>query len=394
MNWFGRKAPSPVEEIPETKTSNGVFGVANWNSLNANTNSASLAACRGWGQRAIAEAELVAEQFQNGAWVDQPLPMVILRDAQKSGLDLSQKIQATYTDSYVGNSIWIKLKNGRNKLVGFQFVPWSNVSVQKSADQSKIVSYSINGTTYAPSDVVHFRFGADPNDFLLGFDKLSSLKNLIEADVAAQVYQAAIINSPTPGHILSTTKSRLNQETIDKLVVQYREMTSGRNAGGLIVLSDADFDLKAAKFSPAELDVTKISDYVEEKICATIGIPREILGLGNSNATYNNLQSAQRQAATNHVIPFLAVVAKSLTEQCPELFFDNNRLRFKTEDLAAMQVDANAESDRVGKLYERGVISRGDAKSLLGYTPDNSEFNVYAAKNTTANVINNEDTNA
>jgi len=366
------KKEQPVEEQKSVGVYDTFYGVA---SQATNIYNSALSACLSWGQRSITAAELVLEKWDGKTWVDQPLPLQL--QMSYDGLSLLDKITATYTDHLKGDSYWLKLRKNK-KVVGYQFIPNLNVTIQKTADNTKVEYYVINNKQYSPNDVIHFKFGIDPSDHLMGYNKEQILQSLNTADYWACEYQAALLKSPTPSFLaMPGDKVKVTDEVARKLSMQFKEATSAKGAGSMMV-TNGDFKFEKLGFSPADLNIAVIADFVEERICAVLGIPQQVIGLGENKSTYSNMREANKMAAQNHTIPILNIIADSIFSQTPEVFFEEGmRLRFKTEDLEAMQEDFAENAKVVGDLFSKGVISRGIALSYLGYDPKAEDYNIY-----------------
>lgn len=371
LNLFKKEEPKEIE----VKSSVSFFPLTG-NYSRGYDYSTTVAACVLWGQRAVLDAELVQETYKNNQWIDLPLPRELTESPD--GMSFEDKLQAIYSDSVYGNALLVKLRNGRNKVVGFQYIPWNSVTVHKTENNTKIISYSISGANYLPKDCVHIKFGSNPSDHLTGYNKYDVILSLVNTDNLIELYQESLASAPAPSAILTPKESKNNitQEAIDKISAKFREMSSMKNAGKVMVLSH-QYDMIKQNYSPSELDLTNVSNYVEEKICAVLGIPTQVVGLGENRSTFSNMEQANIQAISNNIIPFLQTVAKAITSQVPEIFFES-RLRFKTEEMTASQTQLNQESERVTKMYASGLISRGTAQSILGFKPTEEDFTIYA----------------
>lgn len=342
------------------------------------TISSAVAAGVIWLQRNIQEAKLIAEINSGGDWVDTQLDPSLFYQIQGTNQGLYQNISATATDLVLfGNSLWIKLKNKRGKIIGYQFVPWRNVTVTKSPDNVRIDYYSVNNTQHSVNDCVHFRNGIDPQNYLLGYPVWDNLSYHAEADINASIYTKSIIDAPAPSALLFSKKN-IDQEFANKVSRMINSMTSRGNAGRAQVLT-GEYEIQKLGYTPEELYIKELIAYTESRICALMGISPIVLGLSSGeNPTYSNYESARKITTENLLVPMWNIIATSIYEQTPEIYYETNyRLRFKQEDIQSLQTDLNLETERIVKMYEAGIIDRYTAQSMTGFNPKEEDKNVY-----------------
>lgn len=331
-----------------------------------------------WLQRNIQEAKLISEENKSGDWVDSPLDPSLIYKIQGTNQGLYQNIAATATDLVLfGNSLWIKLKNKRNKVIGYQYVPWRSVTVNKSSDNVRIDYYTINNTPISVKDCVHFRNGINPTDYLVGYPVWDNLNYHAQADINASVYTKAIIDAPAPSALL-IAKKNIDQSFADRVSRMINSMTSQGNAGKAQVLT-GEYDFHTMGYTPKDLYIKELIAYTESRICALMGISPIVLGLSSGeNPTYSNFESARKITTENLLVPMWNIIATSIYEQTPEIYYESNyRLRFKTEDIQALQGDLNLETERIVKMYDSGIIDRFTALSMTGFNPTEVDKNVY-----------------
>lgn len=373
-----------------------VKSYSNWvttlqNQLNGATGIGSvLQAVSLWIVRNVSEAELVMENLKGDSWVDGQLPAQISATFKNMHQTLPDKIAGVAIDLALnGNAVWVKLKNDSGKLVGFQYMPWSQVEPVQT-DGINIQSYRIGLASYKTDSVIHFRTGVDPYAPYLRLSPWDSLQILNDADIKTTIYTKSLINSPAPGMIVTIEKQSINESTREALTATFNNFSSSSKAGQALVLNE-EVKVHPVGFSPADLDISKLTDFIEERICALIGVHPSVVGLGaGANPTYSNFKEAQKIATVNYLVPVWKTIADSIYRQTPELFFElNQRLRFAYENIAALQSDLEIDAKRIVALYKAGIIDRAQAKAEMGYSISPEDEGAYASVPTLYNVDTN-----
>lgn len=165
----------------------------------------------------------------------------------------------------------------------------------------------------------------------------------------------------------------LSQEDLNNIKAKLIEQTTGANAGqGLVLSARASFNRTG--LTPAELDLRN-SRYMSQEVFASVtGLPPQVLnfGAGLERSIYNNMAEADRRAVDSYLQPLWWHIAQELTNQLlPDFDQDTSHfLEFDLSEVGALQEDENAKVERIAKLYEGGIIRRGEARTEMNYEAD------------------------
>ena len=101
---------------------------------------------------------------------------------------------------------------------------------------------------------------------------------------------------------------------------------------------------------PSRMNLEAIRNINEERVCATLRIPPQVLHLGTGLENQNNRASAEaaaKNAARSFTKPYMIRKAMELT-RClvPELGLPGDRIRWKWEDIEALQEDKTEKAKR------------------------------------------------
>jgi hypothetical protein len=149
------------------------------------------------------------------------------------------------------------------------------------------------------------------------------------------------------------------------------------NAGATPII---DIPLSAIPngFNPKDLSIQEVVEFAENRIGSVVGIPSQVLNLSaGANPTYSNFEEAQKIATVNFLVPIWKNISQTVTEQAPELWIRESRLRFKYEDTESLAENKFNDSERIANLYTSGVIDRYTANASLGLPVNESDKGVY-----------------
>ena len=257
---------------------------------------------------------------------------------------------ATVLDYYVdGNGYWIKVRDAAGAVVELWWTP-SWLMAPKGSDDAFITHYEYTPGSepleVAAGDVVHFRFGADPDNPRMGRSPLKSvLREVFTDDEAAQFTASLLANMGVPGLMVSperglTIDAAQAQEAKDALSSKF----SGDRRGEPIVMTGAT-KVDQFGFSPEQLMLRELRRIPEERVTAVMGVPAIVAGLGAGldRSTFTNMGEAREAAYESGIIPVQRILAETIRwrllpdfEGDPFMWrfgFDLSKVRVLQEDL-------------------------------------------------------------
>lgn len=194
---------------------------------------------------------------------------------------------ATTTDWQAdGNAYWLKQRSKLGDVVELWWTPsWM---MAPKGDESTFIThyeYSVDGEIYSvrPEDVVHFRFGIDPDDPRRGYSPLKSVLREVFTDDEAAAFTASLLrNMGVPGLIVSPKSwegAGPSQDEVDETKSYIKDTFTGDRRGEPLVLGGPT-DVHAFGFSPEQLTLRELRRIPEERVTAVLGIPAIVAGLG------------------------------------------------------------------------------------------------------------------
>ncbi len=375
--------------IPIQWTRSGLPGVDTNRALAANVVMAPVF----WIMRTFTEAELVVQKRvgDDGLWEriqDHPIETLIANPNDTYEGDPLWKATAL---SYVmdGNAYWWKIRNIFGEVIQLWYIPHWMIRPISGPDgmgtgSSRVVtsygvSMGIHGPVYLdPRDVVHFRFGLDPEDTRLGISPLKSVMREIAADMQAAEFSDTVLeNMGVPGLIISPKDSSvvITPEQVAELRNYLKSAASGPNAGSNLVFGKAT-DIVQLGSDPNKVNLSATRDISEERVCAILGIPAAVVGFGSglqSTKVGATMRELVKMAWVSCLIPMQHTMARQVTSQLmPDFIAQTRRFRarFDMSEASSFQEEYNLRVDSATKLVEAGLLRVDRAQHMLGLEVD------------------------
>lgn len=345
-----------------------------------------LAAPLNWLMRTFPEAPPLVERIEGEEW----------QGVQGHGLTellrrpnpfYSGRIlwMATVLDFAFGEAFWLKIRNDGGKVVQIWWVPRGTMEPKWPNDGKTFISHY----EYRPGgggsqkedidveDVIHFRFGIDPENTRRGLSPLGALWREIAIDDQAANFTASILrNLGIIGVIISPKEKAggARKEDVEAVKEYLKKHFTGDKRGDPLALGSPT-DVNLMQYNLQGFDVSPIRDVSEERVCAALGIPAAVVGFGtglHQTKVGATMKEMRQLAWTGGIIPMQEIIADECDRSLIAEFEkgDDHRLRFDTSKVRALWEDANEKHDRIRKDVLAGIITVKQAQQLLGYAID------------------------
>jgi phage portal protein BeeE len=232
----------------------------------------------------------------------------------------------------------------------------------------------------APRDMIHFRFGLDPQNTRLGLSPLASLLREVFTDDEAAIFSAAILkNMGVPGLIISPKDKSLrpSPSDVDEVKRSFNDVT-GTGRGGTKVLG-VPTDVAQFGFDPNKLMLGNLRDISEERVCACLGLPAAVVGFGSGMQATKvgaTMRELVKMAWVGCLSPMQKTLGKQTTRQLLPDFVSQTRrfrVRFDTSDVSGFQEDDNQIAERVVRITQAGLLRVDRAQAMLGLEVDDTQ---------------------
>lgn len=235
-----------------------------------------------------------------------------------------------------------------------------------------------------PRDMLHVRYGLDPDDVRLGLSPLASAKRGVYSLQQANTYRANILrNSGAIGVLISSKLNSQKEWDPAELVEKYKAKVTG-DAVGEAFATDAELDFTFPRNSPEDMAMEIIEDRPESEVCALVGIPPQVAGLhvGRLSKTYANMEQARESAWEEKLMPLgtmlgsqigyklLAELSEEPTEAAKMEEAGTLALGFDYSNVRPLQPDMDLLHERVRRDWLANLITLADWKRAVDRLPD------------------------
>lgn len=285
-----------------------------------------------------------------------------------------------------GNAYLLKVRSARDRVVELWYAPQHSVTPRGLAgDDSVYLDHydyqtGMGTTELEPADVIHFRWGIDPNNIRLGRSPLMAVLREIFTDDEAANYAASLLrNLGIPGVVIVPDEQGESPTEDDRNKMERQWYNRfGRDNRGRALVAGAKVKVIPVSFSPQEMNFRDVRRIPEERISAATGVPAIVAGLGAGldRSTFANMEEANEMAWENGVIPTQRLIGEDLTSQLLTDFegeTDTLRIGFDTSNVRVLQEDRDRLAERMVKLFSGGIVTRAAALRALGLQAETAD---------------------
>jgi len=288
----------------------------------------------------------------------------------------------------LGNAYFRKVRvSGR--VVGLQYLAADMMRpVGNKINPLVKYQYTVDGTSYdiALEDLIHIRYGRDPQDSRFGRSPVTSVLREIATDnVAASAAFGMVRNGGMPSIMVGPDYKGgvedLSEDDARQTKRKLQQDFTGDNAGSVLVMT-GPFKVEQVSHKPSEMAFDEIRRKPEERVCAALGLNPLVLQLGSGleRATYSNLEQATRSAWTDGMIPLMRQMSEALTIALLPDYEETqpgDYLEFDVANVPSLQADLNEDAERAERLYKSGIVDLATAKRVAGVTPSDDDEGYY-----------------
>ena len=299
-----------------------------------------------------------------------------------SGEQLWMGIEMSYTVS--GNAYAIIVSNNAGRPAQLWWVPHWMMEPEWDREGNEFLTHYV----YSPpghrpirieaEDVLHFRFGFDPNNPRKGLSPLRTVMRELFTDAEAANWTASFLRNGAVPSIMVMPKENANiLQNDDDLKATKADLLAsftGDRRGEPMAIG-APVDIAQFGYNPEQMDLASIRRIPETRAAAALRLPPIVMGLlsGLEFATYANFREAERVAYRANLIPTYRNMAGTLHTQLLSRFEQNIDLfevQFDTSQVEALQENADERAARWRGLYVDGLAELGEARAEVGLTVD------------------------
>ena len=277
----------------------------------------------------------------------------------------------------VGNGYWEIERDSTRRPINLFYHPAFTIE-PKGTKTELITHYEQRTDGSIPrridvADMIHFRQGIDPRNQKLGFSAIQSLLREIFTDDEAAAFTAAVLrNMGFPGIVIGPAGEGdvIGPKTRGRLRRYFRRMFRGDHRGEVMV-TQGRLKIDTLDVDLAKINIDKLRQIPEERVCAVIGIPAAVVGFGTGMEQTKvgaTLKELRELAYENVIIPMQRVMSDELTNKLlPEFVTaEGFSVVFDLRPVRVLQEDENRRSERVRAEWREGLVTRAEARQSLG----------------------------
>lgn len=313
---------------------------------------------------------------------DHPLTDVLLNpnEAYDDTVLWAGTILSFWTD---GNAYW-GINRDATQIREFVYLPHKSLRPMRNPNSISAgpdyYEYYHDGKTdrVDPADIVHFRFGVDPANDLLGLSPWASVDREVYTDNEAVNYANSMLKNKGAAWIIAAPEHP-DAFFADPGAVKDKieAHTSGDNRHRALVLDGAT----KLTFPPSMKDTGSdaLRRTPEARIAALAGLPAMWVGLsaGLERSTYSNTEQAERDAWQT-IVAVQRMMGRQATRQLLrrpgnfETRWQNKKffVGFDYSEVRALQPDKVTEWKRIGEAVSiHRLITVDEGRAEIGYDP-------------------------
>lgn len=292
---------------------------------------------------------------------------------------------ATVMDWHLsGNGYWIKVRDRGGRPIELWWTP--SGMIEPKGDEKTFIDhyeYRVGGETIEldPENIVHFRYGIDPENPRKGKSPLSALLQEVFTDAEAADFTAALLsNMGVPGLVISPANKDSSPSLADvEATKEYlHESHTGERRGEPLVMSGPT-SVTQFGFNPQQLQLREARRIPEERVSAVLGVPAIVAGLGAGldRSTFANYAEAREAAYQDNIIPAQRLLAEDVRFQLlPDFQPDDYRSFRFGFDLSGVRVLQEDRTDLVSRMdvgVKGGWVRVSEARRVLDLEVDDSD---------------------
>lgn len=339
-----------------------------------------------WIARTFPEAPLMVWRVLEDGQEEEDRKHALLRVLRRPNRFYTGRVlwMATVLDYFAdGNAYWLKIRSGTGQVIELWWAPTWTITPE-SADTGDFVTHYVyrpgdgQEVPLAPEDVVHFRFGLDPDNPTQGRSPLKSVLREVFTDDEAATFTAQLLrNSGVPGVLVSPEGDSAPSDADVLATKEYMKGAfTGDKRGEPLVMSGPT-KIQQFGWSPDQLNLRDLRRIPEERVSAVLGVPAIVAGLGAGldRSTFTNYTEAREAAYEQNIIPTQLALSEEVMFQLLADFEGDDgvwdfRVGWDLSKVRVLQDDQKKLAERLAVEVRGGITKVSEARRELGRSVD------------------------
>lgn len=227
--------------------------------------------------------------------------------------------------------------------------------------------YTVNQEEYRlePWAVRHLKTWHPRNDWY-GMSPLEAAARGIDTFNTGQAHNLALMQNGARPSGAWVTDSALTDEQFARLKAEMQDATAVTSRGRPIVVEGkGGIRWQELGLAPKDLDWLGGQADAARQVHAAYGVHPVVTGL--HQGTYENQRMALRSLMLNAVLPFLDALVAEMNMWVAPAYGPNVRLAYDRDAFPVMSEDQDSLWTRAEAGWTKGLLTRNEARSLIGY---------------------------
>ncbi len=266
-----------------------------------------------------------------------------------------------------GNGLAEIVSDQRGQLVGLNFIPWGNVSVQILSTGRLVYDitepYSGKSRRLLQGEVIHLRDRTD--DGYIGRSRLSRASDTVAGVAAANSFAKSFLDKGGYPSGVIEHPATMTPEQRSGLRNDFNERHAGSSNAGNVMVLDNGLTWKAAQISPEDAELLESRRFGVEEICRLFQVPPPLVQ-DYSHNTFTNSETAGRWFAQFTLAPWARKIEAAFSQS---LFGPQSGLELEMDLSGFLRGDPAARWQSHKIAIETGVLDPNEVRHIEGWNP-------------------------
>jgi HK97 family phage portal protein len=215
---------------------------------------------------------------------------------------------------------------------------------------------------------VMFSKSYNPSDYWRGQSPLMAAALAADTHNAGMRWNFSLLrNSARPSGLVRFKSAYPSGEVIQRMREYFKARMQGSENAGEIPMLAEDAEWVALSQSARDMDFLNTMKETAKYVASALGVPLPLID--NDASTFNNLEQAKERLYTDTVIPLMRELLSELNNWLLPRFGDGLELRIDMDAIPALEALRERMFNRAVTAYDKGVLTREEARELMGYQP-------------------------
>jgi len=285
-----------------------------------------------------------------------------------------------------GNAYARKIRNAAGKVIEVWNVPETRIRPQWDTSGREFIGHYLISIDGQPekvpvADIIHFKFGRNPQNERLGWSPLLAGLREVAALNAGGAFRGALLHNHAAASYLVTPKEGQSWTPDQARALESRWFSKLKGDGaGKPIFSNTPLEAALLNYSPKDLDLAVMLHWDSDTLASLLGLSAQVLNLtsGHEAKTYANYAEAREAAYEQCILPLKGIMAAWLQLQLLPDFGDpeTERVAHDLSQVRILQEDQNKLWGRVNDAMKcpTRYLTVNEARALLGQPSLGKEY--------------------